>query len=123
MNIGIDFHNVIDAYPIDFRFLAHLFFDTGHEVHVVSAIGPKRVGTIENAVKELYIPYTAVHEVVFQHPKEAPVLKADKGQQLWLSMHFDDRQDVCDEMNRRGILCFKVPRIGDKNDIDADTGQ
>jgi hypothetical protein len=51
-----------------------------------------------------------VHEVVFRHPRESPVLKLAKCQELGIEVFYDDREDVCRLLNRNGILAFRVPR-------------
>lgn len=119
MIIGFDFHNVLDAHPRTVQLLEELSHGE-NTIHVISAIGPRRIGTIENEVKKLTNYPVIVTEVVFKHPREAPLLKTQAAKALRIEIFFDDRQDVCDEMNKAGILCFKVPRLSDLDDISAD---
>lgn len=119
MIVGFDFHNVLDAHPKTVTLMEHLIIN-GHKVHVISAIGPRRVGTIAGEVRKLTSFSVDVVEVLFRHPREAPLLKTAAAKALNIEIFFDDRQDVCDEMNRQGILCFKVPRMSDLDDISAD---
>jgi hypothetical protein len=51
-----------------------------------------------------------VHEVVFGHPRESPVLKLAKCQELGIELFYDDREDVCALLNRHHILAVRVPR-------------
>lgn len=127
MKIGFDYWNVTSHYPEGIGFLmcaihqfAALPGEDSPEVHVISAIGPKRVGTIEDEVfdtllkagYESDVMLTGVHEVVTSREKKSPELKLAKCQELGIQMFFDDRQDVCDLLNENGILAFKVPRKG-----------
>lgn len=119
MRIGFDFHNVLDAYPYQVGNLI-LHLAQHNEVHIISAIGPKRKGTIADKVRDLIgSPNVQVHEVVFKSPAQSPYLKASKAKELGLHIFFDDRADVCDAMNEEGILCFKVPRP-EMSDVESD---
>src|SRR5882762_2659820 len=100
MRICFDFHNVIDAYPAIFTRLAERHIRYHDEVHVISAIGPKRRNTIRQELDKLDFLYSDVHEVVFGHPSESPALKTAKAVELGLTIFYDDRQDVCDAMNQ-----------------------
>ena len=121
MKIGFDFHNVLDGYPNQIgNLIMHLA--RHNEIHIISAIGPRRVGTIEPMVQAFIgkQPNVTVHEVIFRHPRQSPYLKTAKAQELKLQMFFDDRADVCDAMNEAGILCFRVPRPVDITDEESD---
>lgn len=132
MIVGFDYWNVISHYPYEFSKLI-LRIDTmpDTEVHVISAIGKGRIGTIRADVFKAFSkagymnPHKVVapeniHEVVFDSPKESPELKLAKCKELGIEMFFDDRQDVCDLLNANGILAFVVPRKGKKSDISAE---
>lgn len=129
MKIGIDFWGTISHNPDYFRRLAWFYMHdkTGssgkehrNEVHVISSIGPRRAGTVEQEVIALNVPFTAVHELVFRHPSQSPVLKVAKCLELGIEYFYDDRQDVTDALNKAGIVCFKVPRLDNKTDIQAE---
>lgn len=101
------------------------------EIHVISAIGKGRIGTIRNDVfksissigymnPHKIIPAENIHEVVFDSAKQSPELKLAKCKELGLEMFFDDRQDVVDLLNANGILAFLVPRKGKKDDIESE---
>ena len=51
-----------------------------------------------------------IHTVVFEHPSESPALKVAKAKELGLDMFFDDRDDVCRELNKAGIMAMRVTR-------------
>lgn len=117
MKVGFDYWQVISHYPAHIGALMIALRERGHELHVISAIGKGRVGTIANEVEvslgdllfaglqPLYI-----HEVVFDNPKQSPELKLAKCQELGIEMFFDDRDDVCRLLNANGIIAMRVTR-------------
>lgn len=125
MKIGFDYWNVISHYPKEFSRMAEAFNSLQAEgledytgVYVISAIGDTRKDTIEQEVRELmrevnvssdYL-FKGVYEVVFDNPKQSPELKLAKCKELGIEVFFDDRKDVCDLLNKNGILAFLVPR-------------
>lgn len=119
--VGFDFHNVLDLHfqMVD---LLWTFVEAGYEVHVISAVGPKRAGTIASEVEKILGKGhgVQVHEVVFKHPRESPPLKAKMAASLDIGVFFDDRADVCEAMNAHGILGLQVPRNSVFSDIEAD---
>jgi len=133
MIVGFDYWNVISHYPYEF---AKLILRTDSmpdtEIHVISAIGKGRIGTIKGDVFKSFsrAGYTNphkivhpdnIHEVVFESPKESPELKLAKCKELGIEMFFDDRQDVVDLLNANGILALLVPRSGAKrSDIEGE---
>ena len=120
MKIGLDYWNVISHHPAYFQELAAAALDHGHEVHVVSAIGRRRSGTIAADVAMCGVPVTAVHEVIFAHPRESPALKTAKALELGIEVFYDDRDDVCAAMTAAGILAMRVTRPGRKTDTGAE---
>jgi hypothetical protein len=129
VKIGIDFWGTISHNPDYFRMLASFYMrdmrgplgkDHRNEVHVISSIGPRRIGTIEQEVIDLNVPCTAVHELVFRHPSQSPALKVTKCLELGIEYFYDDRQDVVDALNKAGIICFKVPRLGNESDVQSE---
>src|SRR5215467_12113177 len=110
MKIGLDYWQVCSHYPDYFRELAHAHLTLNGEVHIVSAIGKNRSGTIRQEVTDLRIPHSGVHEVVFRHPRQSPQLKLAKCQELGVQVFYDDRDDVCRLLNRHGILALRVTR-------------
>jgi len=111
MKTGLDYWNVCSHHPDYFRELAAALLAAGHEVHVISAIGRNRSGTIAAEVAALGIPVTAVHEVTFRHPRESPALKTAECLRL---------DDVCREMTATGkILALRVTRPA-RGDIAAE---
>lgn len=121
MKIGFDYWNVISHYPDELWALAEALKEQTHEVHVISAIGKTRIGTIVGDVLNKWPNFAPefVHEVVFEKSKESPELKLARCKELGIEIFFDDRQDVCDLLNANGILAFKVPRAN-KSDIEAE---
>jgi hypothetical protein len=75
VKIGLDYWQVCSHYPDYFRELARTHLAMNGEVHIISAIGKGRSGTIAAEVAELGIPNSGVHEVIFRHPRESPELK------------------------------------------------
>lgn len=135
MKVGFDYWNVISHYPDKIGALMFSLYqmpvlpgEPDTEIHVISAIGPKRVGTIEQEVfdsllkggYESDILVTGVHEVVTSREHKSPELKLAKCKELGLDMFFDDRQDVCDLLNANGILAFVVPRKTKTTDEKGD---
>jgi hypothetical protein len=110
MKIGLDYWQVCSHYPGYFRELARAHLAQGSEIHIVSAIGTRRTGTIAAEVAELAIPNSGVHEVIFRHPRESPEFKLAKCAELGLEVFYDDREDVCRLLNRHGILALHVLR-------------
>lgn len=128
MKVGFDFWNVISHYPDHIAQLVFGQVELGCEVHVISAIGKGRIGTIQREVEEAFDgshylvepeDYT-VHEVVTDRHHKSPELKLAKCKELGLDMFFDDRQDVCDLLNANGILAFVVPRKNKTTDEKGD---
>ena len=114
MKIGLDYWQVISHYPEYFQELVNAMVAQGHEVHVVSAIGKGRIGTIENEVRSTLTGIHACHEVVFGNPGQSPELKLAKCQELGITVFYDDRDDVCRLLNRHGILAMRVTRKDDR---------
>src|SRR5919202_2155482 len=81
----------------------------GDRVHVVSAVGQQRAGTVEAEVRAI-TTVPEVHEVVFHHPSQSPQLKLAKCRELGIELFYDDREDVCRLLSRHGILAMRVPR-------------
>jgi acid phosphatase class B len=113
--VGFDYWQVLSHYPDLMTHLIETHANAGDTVHVISAIGQGRVGTVADEVRAL-TPIPTVHEVVFTHPKESPVLKLAKCQELGIELFYDDRDDVCRLLNRNGILALRVPRRDDAGD-------
>lgn len=126
MNIGIDYWQVISHYPDYFSRLIELHSNNGDEVHVISAIGKARIGTIMEEVKVKvglanYYDLAGIHEVVFDSPKQSPELKLAKCQELGIEVFYDDRDDVCRLLNQHGILAMRVTRKDNsKYDLGAE---
>lgn len=127
MIIGFDYWQCISHYPDQFDEMHRAFSNYADDVHIISAIGKNRIGTIANDVRNTpgwrdfpdawYDKY--VHEVVFTNgSKSSPAIKLAKCKELGIEMFFDDRKDVCDLLNANGILAFQVPR----KQASTDTG-
>ena len=86
MKIGLDYWQVISHYPEYFRELARAHLARSSEVHVISAIGTDRSGTVAHEVAGLGIPNSGVHEVVFRHSGESPELKLAKCLELGIQV-------------------------------------
>jgi hypothetical protein len=120
MKVGLDYWHVISDHPEYFRELVTGLISQGHEVHVVSAVGTRRLGTVEAEVAKLVDGVTDVHEVFFDHPRESPELKLAKIQELGITVFYDDREDVCRLLTKRGILAMRVSRPGKQSDVGAE---
>jgi hypothetical protein len=120
MKIGFDYWNVLSHHPDYFGELIPLMLAAGHEVHVISAIGRKRSGTIADEVEDLGIAVTAVHELVFSRPGESPALKTARCLELGVTVFYDDRDDVCRAMTTAGILALRVTRPDRRRDTAAE---
>lgn len=114
--IGFDYWQVISHYPEVFAELSELYLAARHEVHVISAVGRKRLNTVRAEVANKGVLCTQVHEVLFEHPRESPELKLAKCQALGITQFYDDRQDVCRLLNANGIVAFQVMRRGQERD-------
>lgn len=122
MIVGFDYWNVISKYPTYMGYLADVLYSTRNDIHVISAIGKGRVGTIAEEVQHYWpsFPSEFVHEVVWKSSKESPELKLAKCKELGIQVFFDDRKDVCDLLNANGILAFLVPREFNTGDLEAE---
>lgn len=121
MKIGFDYWNVLSHHPDYFGELIPLLMADGHEVHVISAIGRKRSGTIAKEVADLGLYVTAVHEVIFAHPRESPALKTAECLRLGITVFYDDRDDVCRAMTATGkILALRVTRPDRRRDTEME---
>jgi hypothetical protein len=120
VKIGLDYWNVCSHHAGYFRELAVLALAAGHEVHIISAVGANRAGTVLDEVARLDIPVTGVHEVVFSHPRRSPVLKTARALELGITVFYDDRDDVCEAMTAAGILALRVTRPRPGGDVAAE---
>ena len=123
MRIGFDYWQVISHFTDHVKDFVDAMEMGGHEVVCISAVGLKRKGTVEPAVRALGFDIP-VHEVVFDNPKQSPELKLAKCQALGIEAFFDDRDDVCRLLNKHGIMAMRVTRLSnttydldDSNDI------
>ena len=120
MIVGFDYWQVLSHYPERMAHLIDVHARAGDEVHVISAIGRSRMGTVEREVRAI-TPHGTVHEVVFRDPRESPFLKLAKCQELGIDVFYDDRDDVCRVLNRHGILALRVTRRdGSTYDLGAE---
>ena len=109
MIVGFDYWQVLSHWPDQIAHLIDVHERAGDRVHVISAIGAGRTGTVEADVRRLSAVPT-VHEVVFRHPRESPYLKLAKCRELGVEVFYDDREDVCRVLAEHGILALRVPR-------------
>lgn len=113
MKIGFDYWQVISHFPDQCSFMASAFISEGAKVHVISAVGKNRVGSVAPAIEKLGFHWDAdtfVHEVIFDNPSQSPELKIAKALELGIDIFFDDRDDVCRAMNKAGIMACRVSR-------------
>lgn len=120
MKIGLDYWHVISDHPDYFRELAASALRAGHEVHVISAVGHHSAGTVHPSVDRLGVPYTAVHECLFSHPRESPAIKTARALLIGIDVFYDDRDDVCREMTKEGILAMRVTRGDRRSDAASE---
>jgi len=118
MKIGFDYWQVISHFPNEVAEMLLCLKQQDNEIHIISAIGKNRIGTIEADVEKSFASsnylvddtdYT-VHEVVFDRPHQSPELKLAKCKELGLQVFFDDRDDVCRLLNKNGIMACRVTR-------------
>ncbi len=119
MIVGFDYWHVLSHYPAQIGHLIEVHAAAGDEVHVVSAIGRGRIGTVEAEVRRV-TDVPTVHEVVFSSPRESPQLKLAKCFELGIEVFYDDREDVCRLLADHGILALRVPRGGRSSDEEAE---
>src|SRR5919202_3544639 len=119
MIVGFDYWHVLSHYPTQIWHLIAVHAAAGDEVHVISAIGRGRMGTVEGEVRAV-TDVPAVHEVVFAHPRESPELKLAKCVELGIEVFYDDREDVCRLLAANGILALRVPRGAGGGDEEAE---
>lgn len=126
MKVGIDYWQVLSHYPEYFCMLIQQTMSRGsNEVHIISAIGKSRIGTIQGEVDDIlgmnglsaYKP--EVHEVVFENASQSPELKLAKCKELGIEVFYDDRDDVCRLLTKNGILAL---RVGRKDNSTYDLG-
>jgi acid phosphatase class B len=117
--VGFDYWQVLSHHPERIAHLIAVHEAAGDTVHVVSAIGAGRFGTVEADVRAI-TPLPAVHEVVFRDPREAPYLKLAKCRELGIEVFYDDREDVCRVLSAAGILALRVMRQDQASDLAAE---
>ena len=117
--VGFDYWQVLSHYPSQIGHLMEIHAAAGDEVHVVSAIGRGRLGTVEAEVRAV-TAVPEVHEVVFSDPRQSPSLKLAKCRELGIEVFYDDREDVCRLLADHGILALRVPRGGSGGDEDSE---
>lgn len=122
MKIGVDYWQTISRDPDLFGAMMQAILDAGGEVHIITAVGDKRAATVQYEIEDLFMPkmpYTEIHVVVFDHPREAPELKLEACKRLGIQMFFDDRRDICEKLNKHGILACNLLR-NDNRDYDPE---
>lgn len=130
MIYGFDYWQVISHYPDEVAdMLISIVNAGGNEVHIISAIGKGRIGTIQADVERSFEnsnylvepeDYT-VHEVVFENARQSPELKLAKCKELGVDVFFDDRDDVCRLLNQNGIMAMRVTRKDNSTyDLEAE---
>jgi hypothetical protein len=120
MKVGLDYWQVISHYPDHFKALGQALACAGHLVHVISAVGKSRAGTVKAEVERLGFD-VPVHEVVFDNPEQSPELKLAKCRELGIEIFYDDRDDVCRLLAKHGILAMRVTRKdGSIPDLEAE---
>lgn len=112
MKIGFDYWQVLSHFPEKVQNMMASFDDSGDEIHVISAIGKNRVGTVAGETQALvpWLPEKRIHEVVFEKAHQSPELKLAKCKELGIEVFFDDRDDVCRLLNQNGIMAMRVTR-------------
>ena len=119
MIVGFDYWQVLSHYPAQIAHLMAVHALAGDEVHVISAIGAGRIGTVEAEVRRVTEEGT-VHEVVFRDPRESPQLKLAKCRELGVEVFYDDREDVCRMLAKHGVLALRVPRRDTGGDVEGE---
>jgi len=119
MIVGFDYWQVLSHYPAQVAHLMAVHDLAGDEVHVISAIGAGRIGTVEAEVRRVTEVGT-VHEVVFRDPRQSPHLKLAKCRELGVEVFYDDREDVCRMLAKHGVLALRVPRRDAGSDLEGE---
>jgi len=109
MIVGFDYWQVLSHYPEQVNHMMEMHSIIGDTIHIVSAVGHDREGTVNQAVREI-TKWGTVHEVVFDHPRQSPELKLAKCIELGITVFYDDRDDVCRLLNKNGIMALRVTR-------------
>jgi hypothetical protein len=119
MRVGFDYWHVLSDYPEQFKPLIAALERNNDEVCVISAVGDRRAGTVEPAVRELGLQLP-VHELKFEDPSGSPALKLAECRRLGIDMFFDDRDDVCRLLSQHGIVAVRVTRPDVRTDVEAE---
>lgn len=120
MKIGFDYWQVLSHFTNHCHDFIDGMSNSGYEIVCISAVGAKRVGTVEPAVRALGFDIP-VYEVEFTNPKQSPELKLAKCKELGVTAFFDDRDDVCRLLNANGIMAMRVTRLSNTTyDLDGD---
>ena len=109
MNIGLDFHEVIDKFPEIFATLSNYWLQENHEIHIVT--GQER-SVIEPKVHALNIKFTHFFSIVDWHKGQGTPMYTRSDKKGWwmsrdtwlqskaryasragLDIHFDDQLD------------------------------
>lgn len=108
MVVGFDYWNTISQNVNLFSSLASSIISEGGKVYIISAVGSVRIQTTQAAIEQLGIPNDGIILCEFKHPSEAPQLKLAVCQSYGIQMFFDDRRDICELLNKNGILACNV---------------
>ena len=108
MNIGIDYYDTITRYPDKFKQLTVDLMRTGNKLHIISAVKRENEDKLLKALRKLSIQCDSIEPLIFLNQHEVPQLKLEKCIELSIDMMFDDRQDVCELLNKHGILACHV---------------
>ena len=95
-----------------FAALARSLLDSGHEVHIVTAVGHRRKHTVAADVDATGVPATTVKVLIFDHPRQAPVLKRDYCLAEGIQLFIDDRLDTCRVLRDSGVLSLNILKGG-----------
>jgi acid phosphatase class B len=123
MIVGFDYWQVLSHYPSEFNQLIDALRRDHHALHVVSALGKTRAGTVKKELEGLGFDteFIQVHEVIFDSPIQSPELKVKKCLELGIDMFYDDRADVCRALRTAGILAVQVIRKDNSTyDLEGD---
>ena len=85
LNIGLDIHKTIDAYPSLFKFLTKTWIHTGYSVHIMT--GESGVTAIPQ-INELSIQRTHFFSIIDYHRETNDVnVRQDNNGNIWMDEH------------------------------------
>jgi hypothetical protein len=87
--LGLDIHGVIDAYPKQYAEMSKLYYEAGHEVHVIT--GARWSEQVKTELREAGIWHTHFFSILEEHDARGTVIHRDDEGFEWIDESLWDK--------------------------------